>query len=302
MQEFFSFPFFAMGTECLLHLYAHSSSDADEMAQTAIAEVARIEQRYSRFLPDSLLAAINRTAGVGGLIEVDEETACLLDYAYACYRKSAGQFDISAGILYQAWDFSADRLPEQSNIDAALPLVGLKKILWERPALQFPIPGMRLDFGGIGKEYAADRVADLCLSNGIEHGLVDLGGDIRIIGPHPDGSPWRIGIRDPANPESAIAVIKAKNGAVASSGDYERYIEFEGKRYCHILDPASGWPAHGLSAVSVLADRCLVAGSIATMSMLKGREAIPWLESLGVAHLWVDGEGRRGGNLTPVSA
>jgi len=297
MSDFFSFPFFAMGTECLLHLYAQRSAVAEEMAQAVIAEVIRIEQRYSRFRPDSFLTEINRTAAQGGILEVDEETAGLIDYAYACYRKSAGLFDISAGILYQAWDFSSNRLPKQSHVDALLPRVGLEKILWKRPFLQFPLPGMRLDFGGIGKEYAADRVADLCLSNGIEYGLVDLGGDIRIIGPHPDGSPWRVGIRDPAHPETTMTVVEVGKGAIASSGDYERYIEVAGKRYCHILNPTNGWPVRGLSSVSVMADHCLVAGSIATMAMLKGRDAIPWLESLGVAHVWAEDTGRRGGNL-----
>jgi len=297
MTYFFSFPFFAMGTECLLHLYAPSQAVAHEIAQAVMTEVIRIEQRYSRFLPDSLLSEINFTAKQGGKLEVDEETAGLLDYAYACHRKSAGLFDITAGILYQAWDFSSNALPNQSQIDALLPRVGLKKILWKRPFLQFPMHGMSLDFGGIGKEYAADRVADLCISNGIEHGLVDLGGDIRIIGPHPDGSPWRVGIRDPAQPETTMVVIDVTNGAIATSGDYERYIEVAGNRYCHILNPISGWPVGGLSSVSVVAERCMVAGSIATIAMLKGQEGIAWLESLGVPHVWVDDAGRRAGNL-----
>ncbi|OIQ70427.1 thiamine biosynthesis lipoprotein ApbE precursor [mine drainage metagenome] len=297
MTSFFSFPFFAMGTECLLHLYAPRSCVAQGMAQAVIAEVSRIEQHYSRFRPDSLLAEINRVAARGGRLEVDAETAGLLDYAYACHKKSAGLFDISAGSLYPAWDVSLDRLPEQDQIDALLPMVGLQKILWQTPWLQFPLPGMKLDFGGIGKEYAADRVADLCLGNGIDAGLIDLGGDIRIIGPHPDGSPWRVGIRDPADPQTAMAVVDVKDGAMASSGDYERYIEVAGKRYCHILNPISGWPARGLSSVTVIAPSCLVAGSISTMAMLKGPAAIVWLESLGVAHGWVDATGQRGGSL-----
>jgi len=298
MTNFLSFPFFAMGTECLLHLYVPKPTVADEMAEAAIAEVTRIEQRYSRFRPDSFLTEINRTAAQGGMLEVDEETAGLLDYAYACHKKSSELFDISAGILYQAWDFSSNCIPEQNQIDALLPKVGLEKIVWKRPFLRFPIPGMKLDFGGIGKEYAADRVADLCLGNGIEHGLVDLGGDIRIIGPHPDGSPWRVGIRDPSQPETAMTVVEIGEGAIASSGDYERYIEVAGKRYCHILDPTSGWPVRGLSSVSVMAECCLIAGSVATIAMLKGRDAIAWLESLGVAHLWVDDTGKRGGKLS----
>jgi thiamine biosynthesis lipoprotein len=297
MTDYFSFPFFAMGTECVLHLYAQRSSMAEDVAQAVMAEVSRIEQRYSRFRPDSFLSEINRLAEQGGMLDVDEETAGLLNYAYACHEKSAGLFDISAGSLYQAWDFSVTRLPGQDQIDALLPRVGLQKILWTAPRLQFLIPGMKLDFGGIGKEYAADRVVDLCLSNGIRAGLIDLGGDLRIIGPHPDGSPWRIGIRDPAQPETALAVVDVREGAMASSGDYERYIEVAGKRYGHILNPISGWPVCGLASVSVIAPTCLVAGSISTMAMLKGRDAMPWLESLGIAHGWVDDTGQRGGNL-----
>ena len=125
MSGLFSFPFFAMGTECLLQHYSRARADADEAARAAIGEVHRIERRYSRFRPDSLLAAINRVATEGGTFEADEETAGLLDYAYAFHNKSAGLFDISSGILYQAWDFSSDRLPEQKRIDALLPRVGL---------------------------------------------------------------------------------------------------------------------------------------------------------------------------------
>ncbi|MBS4095951.1 MAG: FAD:protein FMN transferase [Sulfuricella sp.] len=298
MAACFSFPFFAMGTECLLHLYARNASQADRAAQRAIDEVARIEQRYSRFRGDSLLAEINRAAQAGATLEVDEETAGLLDYAYACHAKSAGKFDITSGILYDAWDFSTHELPEPSRVAMLLPRVGLEKIRWQRPVLQFPQPGMKLDFGGIGKEYAADRVADLCLGAGIAHGLVDLGGDIRVIGPHPHGAPWHIGIRDPAQPENALAVIAVRSGAIASSGDYERHIEVAGKRYSHLLDPASGWPVHGLAAVSVVAERCLVAGSLSTIAMLKGRDGIAWLDSLGVDYLWVDDQGKRGGTLS----
>ena len=297
MTDFYTFPFSAMGTECLLHLYAPDATVAEAIAHAAMAEVYRIERRYSRFRADSFLTEINRTAEQGGAIEVDDETAGLLDYAFACHSKSAGLFDISAGSLYQAWNFSLHHLPTQEQIDALLPFVGLEKIQWVPPLLRFLQPGMKLDFGGIGKEYAADRVADVCLRNGIAAGLVDLGGDIRIIGPHPDGAPWRVGIRDPNHPETALVMVNVSNGAIASSGDYERYIELAGKRYCHILNPISGWPVRGLSSVSVMAPICLVAGSISTMAMLKGRDAIAWLAQLGVVHGWVNDTGQCGGHM-----
>jgi thiamine biosynthesis lipoprotein len=297
MLKLSSIPFAAMGTECCLHLYASSSSAAEAIASSAIQEVLRIEARYSRYRADSFLAQINLAAQRGDVIEVDEETAGLLDYAYACHKKSGGLFDISAGILRQAWDFSVLRLPEQAVIDRLLPFIGLDKTRWQSPRLSFLIPGMELDFGGIGKEYAADRAAAICASLGIEHGLVDLGGDIAVIGPHPNQEPWQIGIRHPRNPELAMATVEIERGALATSGDYERFIEIEGKRYCHLLNPKSGWPAGGLSSVSVLADQCLVAGSIASIAMLKGLDGIGWLHELTVRHIWMNAEGKQGSHL-----
>lgn len=297
MPELLSFQFSAMGTDCVLHLYAPEHSEVEAIAQSAISEVSRIEQRYSRYCADSYLSRINRAAEHGETIEVDEETAGLLNYAYACHRKSGGLFDITSGALRKAWDFSSESLPEQSAIDSLLPFVGLGKILWEAPRLTFPVPGMELDFGGIGKEYAADRAAAICVSLGIEHGLVDLGGDICVIGPHPDQAPWLINIRHPRKLDSFMASVKIERGSIASSGDYERFIEVEGMRYCHIINPLTGWPVRGLSSVSVLAEQCMVAGSISTMAMLKGISGIQWLKDLGVQHSWMDEDGRQGSTL-----
>lgn len=286
-----------MGTKCCLHLYASSSSDSEAIAYSAIQEIHRIEALYSRYRTDSFLSQINLAAQHGDAIEVDDETAGLLDYAYACHKKSDGLFDITAGILRKAWDFSVLHLPEQAEIDQLLPLIGLDTVQWQSPRLSFLVPGMELDFGGIGKEYAADRAAAVCVSLGIEHGLVDLGGDITVIGPHPNQEPWRIGICHPRKPDIPMATVEIECGALATSGDYERFIEIEGKRYCHLINPKSGWPVRGLSSVSVLADQCLVAGSIASIAMLKGPAGIDWLNELGARHIWMDDEGRQGGCL-----
>ncbi|HEY8157745.1 MAG TPA: FAD:protein FMN transferase [Methylobacter sp.] len=298
MLELSTIPFTAMGTECCLYLYAADPDDAEAIASSAIREVLRIEARYSRYRTDSFLSQINRAAQHGATIEVDEETAGLLDYAFACHQKSAGLFDISAGILRQAWDFSVARLPEQAVIDRLLPCIGLDKIHWQSPYLSFPVPGMELDFGGIGKEYAADRAAAICASLGIEHGLVDLGGDIAVIGPLPNHEPWQIGIRDPRNPEAMIMTVQIERGALATSGDYERFIDIAGQRYCHLLNPKTGWPAHDLSSVSVLADQCLVAGSMASIAMLKGPEGVDWLRQSGVQSIWIDNQQQQGCHLS----
>ena len=292
-----SFPFDALGTECVLHLHAESAATAENTAVAASDEVNRIEMRYSRYREDSMLALINRAAARGDSIDVDAETAALLGYALAAHRMSHGLFDITSGILRRAWHFESGQLPMASDVAALLPYIGMDKLEWNSPRLGFRISGMELDFGGIGKEYAADRAADLCYANGITRGLVDLGGDIRVLGPHPDGSPWRIGIRDPSNPATACTIVTLFTGALATSGDYERYIDDGGRRYCHILDPHTGWPSHGLRSVSVSAETCLLAGSLTTVAMLMGDRGKDWLSGQGVDHLWIDEAGNGGGPL-----
>ena len=279
-----------MGSECELDLY-----EGNRQVVAAIeAEVVRIEHRYSRYRPDSLLTRINETAQIGGTIEVDDETAALLNYAFACYHKSGGLFDITTGILRRAWDFPSGQTPTASEIERWLPFVGLDKIEWKPPHLSFPIPGIELDLGGIGKEYAADRAATLCTELGEQHGLINLGGDIRVVGPRADGTPWPISIRDPHRPDEFLKQIQLASGGLATSGDYERCITINGQRYGHILNPHTGWPSRGLASVTVLTDRCLLAGSIATIAMLKGTDGIAWLADLGVSSLWIDTEGHQG--------
>ena len=295
MLKLFSFQFPAMGTICILHLYSSDYEKANAVSGSAIAEIYRIEKRYSRFNANSYISQINLISEHSGSIEVDEETAGLLDYAYACYEKSGGLFDITSGVFRKAWDFSSEFVPNQRAIELLLPRVGLDKILWESPSLTFTIPGMELDFGGIGKEYAADRAAAICVEMGTEYGLVDLGGDISVIGPHPDHKPWNIKIRHPRNSDSFMATIDVERGAIATSGDYERFMEVQGKRYCHLLNPLTGWPMEGLSSVSVLADQCLVAGSVSTIAMLKGVDGIQWLKDMGVQYGCMDGDGRQEG-------
>ena len=299
MLQLFSFPFSAMASGCAVHLYGDDPAEVAAIAKSAMNEVARIERRYSRYRPDSALTEINNVAQNAGSIDVDDETAKLLDYAFACYQRSDGLFDITSGLLRRIWDLKSGRLPERSAIDELLPRIGLSKVSWQRPRLTFPVTGMEIDFGGIGKEYAADQAAAVCVALGIRHGLVELGGDIVAIGPHANLAPWTIGIRHPRNIESSIASVALESGALASSGDYERYMMVDGQRYCHILNPLTGWPCQGLAAVSVMADRCLVAGTISTIAMLKGRDGIPWLSGLGLKHLYVDTSGVRGGTMPP---
>jgi len=295
MQEF-TRRFFALGSDCAVHIHADDEGEAIAAIAAAIAEVGRIEARYSRYRADSLLSSINAVARAGGGIDVDPETAGLIGYAFTCHRLSGGLFDITSGLLRQAWDFSSHRLPDDDVIAVLLPRIGLDKVEWKSPRLTFRRAGMEIDFGGIGKEYAVDRATGVCRAMGARHGLVDLGGDIGLIGPRPDGAPWSIGIRHPRQPTTPVTAVSLAAGALATSGDYERFMEINGRRYCHILDPRSGWPARGLSSVSVMTDTCLTAGSLATIAMLKGAAGAAWLKSLGVRFVIVDEHGRLEGS------
>ena len=286
-----------MGSPCEIQLFANTHRLARRAAEAAIADVNRLESLYSRYRSDSFLSAINRVAADGGWIRVDEETTGLLNYAAACHAQSDGLFDITSGILRRAWRFDSGQLPDQTHIQELLAKVGWHKLNWAPPLLEFQIPGMEIDFGGVVKEYAVDHAAALCWQAGVRHGMINLGGDIKVIGPRADGSPWRIGIRDPRGKEAFMQTILLRGGALASSGDYERCITVDGIRYGHVLNPKTGWPVRFLAAASVVGDFCVVAGSASTIAMLKEEDGPAWLRQFGLPHLWVNVQGDTGGSL-----
>jgi len=295
MLTLYRHPFAAMGSRCEVRIYARDEPSASATAQAAIADVRRLDAKYSRYRADSIAAEINRVAAAGGTIDVDAETATLLDYAATCFEQSEGLFDITSGVLREAWTSDRTTLPEPALLEALLARVGWSKVRWDRPRLAFGVAGMELDFGGLVKEYAADRAAVICVEAGFGHGLVDLGGDIKIIGPHPDGTPWAVGIQHPRDADAVMATIDLGRGAIATSGDYERFVEIDGRRYSHILSPRTGMPVQGLAAVSVVAEECVVAGSATTIAMLMEERGPAWLAEFGLPHLWMDQDLRIGG-------
>lgn len=283
--------FSAMASECELRLALDEEARFAELAAAAIAEVRRIEAKYSRYRDDSLVARINRAAGENW-VTLDAETEALLGYAATLFESSAGKFDITSGILRRAWDFRQARVPDESELAPLLALVGWNQVERSPGRIRLARRGMELDFGGFGKEYAADRAAALLAAKGVRHGYVNLGGDLHVIGPQADGQPWLIGIQDPRKEDALIASIPVHSGALATSGDYERYFEVAGKRYCHILDPGSGYPAGYWRSVSVLAPVAIGAGSFATVAMLKQEDGLRFLDDSGLAYLAVDHSGQ----------
>jgi thiamine biosynthesis lipoprotein len=299
MLGLYRYPFPAMGSRCEIRLYAGNEEEAAAIARAAADDIRRLDAKYSNYRDDSVTAAINRVAAEGGATEVDSETGGLLDYADTCFEQSEGLFDLTSGVLREAWGAHCKALPDPAIIAGLLERVGWDKLLWSRPRLEFGVRGMALDFGGVVKEYAADRAAVICAEAGIRHGLVDLGGDIRIIGPHPDGAPWSVGIQHPRQADAVMATLEVTRGAVATSGDYERYLVIDGKRYCHILSPRTGMPVQGLAGVSVFAEECIVAGSATTIAILMEERGASWLDEVGLPHVWMDKEQRIGGTYAP---
>ena len=292
--------FVAMGGPCRLRLDCENSKLAQRAAAAAESEVRRLEQKYSRYLPNSITSLINQRAGSDRVTTIDNETTGLFNYADTLWRESEGMFDLTSGILRQAWDFKSGRIPDQGELDKLLPSIGWEQVVRGGNSVTLPVKGMELDFGGCVKEYACDSVAGLLQQMGIGHALVDLAGDMAASGPQHSGEAWRIGIRHPHRKTQAIAEIPLSCGGLASSGSYERYLTFSGNRYGHILNPRTGWPVQGLLAVSVVAQQCLVAGSAATIAMLKPiPEALAWLEQLGLPWLAVDSSLRTHGRLAP---
>jgi thiamine biosynthesis lipoprotein len=290
--------FAAMGCPCEFVLEGDDESQAQSAARAAEAEVRRLDAKYSHYRDDSLIGDFARAAEAGASLQVDEETAHLLDFADALHRQSAGRFDVSAGALIRLWDPQRGVVPGAAEVAAAKARCGWDKVAWRRPHLRFDVPGLRLDFGGVVKEYAADRAAALCRGHGLRHGVVDLGGDLAVIGAHADGSAWRVGIKAPRAPGQAAAEVALARGALATSGDYERVMIVEGRRYSHILDARDGRPVESFASVSVIADTCLVAGAASTLAMLFGRErGAQWLAELGLPYLTIDAQGRLGGSI-----
>ncbi len=286
--------FQAMASLCEVVLAADSAAQAQALAQAAEAEVRRIEAKFSRYLADSIVSRINAAAGAQPVL-CDDETWSLLGYADSLHQASGGLFDITSGVLRRVWNFKQPRLPDPAALAEVLALVGWGRVeRLQQPQgrrVRLPQAGMEIDFGGFGKEYAADRVGALLAQRGVRHGYVNLAGDIRVIGPKPDGTPWQIGIQHPRHKGQLLATIPLAQGGLATSGDYERYFELDGQRYCHVLDPRTGMPVTHWQSVSVMAPLAVVAGNCTTIAMLKQAQGLEFLQAAGMTYLAVDQHG-----------
>jgi thiamine biosynthesis lipoprotein len=279
--------FNAMGSLCEVVLVAESLEDAQLHAQTAIDEVLRIEAKYSRYRADSVVSLINANAG-GEPVACDDETWKLLEFADQLYQQSDGLFDITSGVLRRAWNFSEPNIPSAETLNRCTDLIGWSRVERSSQRVRLPSKGMQLDFGGFGKEYAADRAAFVLQQNGVAHGYINLAGDMRFLGPKPTGDSWMIGIQDPRRLDQIVATLPMRQGGLTTSGDYERYFEYEGRRYCHVINPFTGMPVSFWRSVSVFAPLAIVGGCCCTIAMLKEEQGQEYLDALGFDYLAID--------------
>lgn len=286
----FRIAFTALGGEAEVVLAATEADEARALAQPAIDEVGRIEAKFSRYRPDSVVSRLAAAAGRTP-VHCDEETLQLLDFADRLYGLSDGRFDVTAGVLRQAWDFRVARVPSPEQLAGCLARIGWPRVERDDALVFLPEPGMEIDFGGFGKEYAADRAAAALQAAGVRHGYVNLAGDLRVVGPRPDGQAWQIGIRHPRRPGAMVAHLALAEGALATSGDYERAFVLDGRRYCHVLDARTGWPVQHWQSVTVAAPAAVAAGTLSTLSMLMEADGLALLRDSGMPFLAIDPAG-----------
>jgi FAD:protein FMN transferase len=274
--------FTAMASPCEVLLHQMSQRAALSIGAVAAQEAWRVERKYSRYRDDSVTAWIHENRG--SAIEVDPETALLIDFASQCFDLSEGLFDITSGVLRGAWNFDgSDRIPEADVIDRLLYLVGFEKLQWQSPLLLVPT-GMELDFGGIGKEYAVDRAYEMLAARVSTPFLINFGGDLRANRP-PSHGPWQVGIERPNADREATMLLDLEHGALATSGDSHRFLLKDGIRYGHILNPLTGWPVpESPRSITVAASSCTEAGLLSTLAMLHGAAAQAYLDEQGVRY------------------
>ncbi len=268
-----------------------------ETTDAALAEIKRIEDLAS-FHKETELTEINKRAGISP-VRVKPELVSLIERALEISKLTDGAFDPTIGAIALLWNFSeseAPRLPGKDEIDQALKKVGWQKveISTDKNEVFLPEKGMALDLGGIAKCYSVNRAEEVIKSKGIKSALINAGGDIAAFGGKEPGVPWKVGIQDPRDNSGIAAVVEVESGLVFTSGDYERFFEKNGKRYHHILDPKTGYPATRAESVTIVApDGTRVEGLPAAIFVLGPKEGMRLLSKFkDVSCLIIDPDGK----------
>ena len=265
-----------MGCNFDITVVAEDSIKAHSYIDLAVNEVDRIEKLISSWDENSQTSEINKYAGIRP-VKVDAELFNLIERSIAISKLTDGAFDISYAAMDKVWKFdgSLKKMPTEEEIRNSVSKVGYKNILLDKneSTIFLKIEGMKIGFGAIGKGYAADMAKQLLISKGVAAGIINASGDMNTWGKQPDGTEWKVAITNPLNKNKAYALLPISNSAVVTSGNYEKYVEFDGKRYTHIIDPRTGYPAIGIISVTVFAPKAELADALATSVFVMGIDA-----------------------------
>ncbi len=286
-----------MGSRFEITVVTPDKAQADAWTDMAIGEITRIEKMISSWDPASETSEVNRQAGIRP-VRVSPELFELIRRSIGLSRLTDGAFDISYASMDRVWKFDGTmtEMPSEQEIKASIAKVGYAKIQLDQAAQTVFLTeeGMKIGFGAIGKGYAADQAKALLIREGVPGGIINASGDMSVWGTNPDGQPWQVAITNPMDKTRSFGSFPIENGAVVTSGDYEKNVSFGGRRYSHIIDPRTGYPASGIISVSVFAPKAELADALSTAVFVMGIEAgldrINQLE--GVECLIVDDNGR----------
>lgn len=264
-----------MGSRFDITVVAPDSIEAHSFIDLAVAEITRIEKLISSWDPNSQTSEINRNAGIKA-VKVDRELFDLIDRSLGISKLTDGAFDISYASMDKIWKFdgSMTKMPTEDEIKSSVSKIGYKNILLdkENSTVFLVNSGMKIGFGAIGKGYAADKAKKLLMSKGVVAGIINASGDMNTWGKQTNGEPWKVAITNPLDKNKAFALLPITNGAVVTSGNYEKFVVFNGVRYSHIIDPRTGYPATGIISATVFAPKAEMADALATSIFVMGKE------------------------------
>ncbi|WP_396635299.1 FAD:protein FMN transferase [Maribacter sp. R86514] len=264
-----------MGSRFDITVVAKDLVEGDVYIDMAISEITRIEKLISSWDPNSQTSKINRNAGIKP-VQVDIELFNLIQRGIGISKLTDGAFDISYASMDNIWKFDGSMtvMPSEESIQASVAKVGYHNIILDKEnhTVFLKLAGMKIGFGAIGKGYAADKAKELLKSKGVVAGIINASGDMNTWGKQPNGKEWKVAITNPMNKNKVFALLPIQNGAVVTSGNYEKYVNFNNIRYTHIIDPRSGYPATGIISVTVFAPKAELADALATSVFVMGIE------------------------------
>ncbi len=264
-----------MGSRFDITVVAKDPVEGDVYIDMAISEITRIEKLISSWDENSLTSEINRNSGIKP-VKVDPELFDLIQRGIGISKLTDGAFDISYASMDKIWKFDGSMtvMPSEDSIKASVAKVGYHNIILDKEnhTVFLKLEGMKIGFGAIGKGYAADRAKELLKSKGVVAGIINASGDMNTWGKQPDGKEWKVAITNPMDKNKVFALLPITNGAVVTSGNYEKYVTFNDIRYTHIIDPRSGYPATGIISVTVFAPKAELADALATSVFVMGIE------------------------------